>query len=107
MLRLQHLSIVRGTRTLYDNVNLVASDGERIALVAGSVWIRRLFYDAEVLGGQHLDAGGYGRVRRGLGTGLRRLFLRHPSGASLCEWYRGHRRGSQRVRRYDGDGRLP
>lgn len=33
MLRLQHLSIVRGTRTLYDNVNLVASDGERIALV--------------------------------------------------------------------------
>ena len=33
MLRLQHLSIVRGTRTLYDNVNLVASDGARIALV--------------------------------------------------------------------------
>lgn len=33
MLRLQHLSIVRGMRTLYDNVNLVASDGERIALV--------------------------------------------------------------------------
>ena len=33
MLRLQHLSIVRGTRALYDNVNLVASDGERIALV--------------------------------------------------------------------------
>lgn len=33
MLRINHLSIVRGTRTLYDNVNLVASDGERIALV--------------------------------------------------------------------------
>lgn len=33
MLRLNHISIVRGTRTLYDNVNLVASDGERIALV--------------------------------------------------------------------------
>ncbi len=33
MLRLNRISIVRGTRTLYDNVNLVASDGERIALV--------------------------------------------------------------------------
>ena len=33
MLRLNHISIVRGTRTLYDNVTLVASDGERIALV--------------------------------------------------------------------------
>ena len=33
MLRLTRISIVRGTRTLYDNVNLVASDGERIALV--------------------------------------------------------------------------
>lgn len=33
MLRLNHISIVRGTRTLYDNVNLTASDGERIALV--------------------------------------------------------------------------
>ena len=33
MLRLNRISIVRGTRPLYDNVNLVASDGERIALV--------------------------------------------------------------------------
>ncbi len=33
MLRLNHISIVRGTHTLYDNVTLVASDGERIALV--------------------------------------------------------------------------
>lgn len=33
MLRLNHILIVRGTRTLYDNVTLVASDGERIALV--------------------------------------------------------------------------
>ena len=33
MLRLTRISIVRGTRTLYDNVILVASDGERIALV--------------------------------------------------------------------------
>ncbi len=33
MLRLNHISIVRGTRTLYENVNLVASEGERIALV--------------------------------------------------------------------------
>ena len=33
MLRLNHISIVRGTCTLYDNVTLVASDGERIALV--------------------------------------------------------------------------
>ena len=43
MLRLQHLSIVRGTRTLYDNVNLVASDGERIALVGENEAANRRF----------------------------------------------------------------
>lgn len=56
MLRLNRISIVRGTRTLYDNVNLVASDGERIALVGENGSGKSSLF-AAILGELSLEAG--------------------------------------------------
>ena len=56
MLRLSGLRLDRGTRTLYRDVNVTASDGERIGLV-GANGCGKSSLLAAILGGAELDSG--------------------------------------------------